>query len=223
MNTTLQDILGLAKRRKIKTPTDKDFIVSAAYDNPQEALKPNPKMHSSLITIGSLKEYFLSSFKNFALGGWAIYHDGEYHQESPLNIVHNGPAVILPNDSSFKIETQMNSLSSFYDGATNKITPSKTGDAYTMVVAFKGKTANAAQNSLNISLSSTGTTPYDRVSKTLIFTKSTAWENFYETFKFYADADFVANGNQWKISASGNNDVQIADVVFYIEKTYSGN
>lgn len=223
MNSTLQDILGLVKRRKIKTPTDKDYIVSAAYDNPQEALKPNPKMHSSLISIGALKEMFLASFKNFALGGWARYDDTQYTEAAPLNIVHNAPAVVLPNNAGFKIETQLNSLTSFYNGGTQKITPVKLGDAYTMVVSFKGKTANASQNHLNISLSSTGTTPYDRVSKTLIFTKSTQWENFYETFKFYADADFIANGNQWKISAIGNNDVQIADVIYYIEKTYTGN
>lgn len=223
MNSILQDILGLAKRRKIKTPSEKDYIVTAAYDNPQEALKPNPKMHSSLITIKSLKDYFLSSFKNYAFGGWAIYYDTQYTQTNPLTIINNKPAIVLPNNALNKIETQMNSLTSYYDGETNKITPVKVGDSYTMVVSFQAKTTNAAQNSLNISLSSTGTTSYERVSKTLIFTKSVEWENFYEAFKFYIDADFLENGNQWQIKAIGNNHVDIANVVYFIEKSYSAN
>jgi hypothetical protein len=57
MNSTLQDIMGLISKRKIKVPTDKDYIVSAAYNDTQEVLKPRPKMEASLINIGALKKY----------------------------------------------------------------------------------------------------------------------------------------------------------------------
>jgi len=57
MNSTLQDIMGLISKRKIKVPTDKDYIVSAAYNDTQEVLKPQPKMEANLINIGALKKY----------------------------------------------------------------------------------------------------------------------------------------------------------------------
>ena len=57
MNSTLQDIMGMIAKRKIKVPTDKDYIVAAAYSDTQEVLKPQPKMEASLINIGALKKY----------------------------------------------------------------------------------------------------------------------------------------------------------------------
>lgn len=54
---TLQDIMGLISKRKIKTPTDKDYIISAAYTDTQEVLKPQPKMEASLINVGVLKKF----------------------------------------------------------------------------------------------------------------------------------------------------------------------
>jgi hypothetical protein len=57
MNSTLQDIMGMIAKRKIKVPTDKDYIVAAAYSDTQEVLKPQPKMEASLINIGALKKF----------------------------------------------------------------------------------------------------------------------------------------------------------------------
>ena len=57
MNSTLQDIMGLIAKRKIKVPTDKDYIVSAAFTDTHEVLKPQPKMEASLINIGALRKY----------------------------------------------------------------------------------------------------------------------------------------------------------------------
>lgn len=63
---TLQDIMGLISKRKIKTPTDKDYIISAAYADTQEVLKPQPKMEASLINVGALRKYI--SGENQGLG-----------------------------------------------------------------------------------------------------------------------------------------------------------
>jgi hypothetical protein len=52
--------MGLISKRKIKTPTDKDYIISAAYTDVQEVLKPQPKMEPSLINIGALKKYIVN-------------------------------------------------------------------------------------------------------------------------------------------------------------------
>ena len=64
--TTLQDIMGLITKRKIKTPKDSDYIISAAYTDTQERLKPQPKMEASLLSIGAIKNYILS---NIPIGG----------------------------------------------------------------------------------------------------------------------------------------------------------
>lgn len=55
--TTLQDIMGLITKRKIKTPSDNDYIISAAYTDTQGMLKPQPKMEANLLSIGALKKY----------------------------------------------------------------------------------------------------------------------------------------------------------------------
>jgi hypothetical protein len=70
---TLQDIMGLIAKRKIKLPTDKDYIVSAAYTDTQEVLKPQPKMEASLINIGALKKYITS--QNTGLGYSGSFYD----------------------------------------------------------------------------------------------------------------------------------------------------
>lgn len=228
MNSVLQDILGLIKRRKVNTPSDKDYVVAARYDNPQEVLKPNPKMHPALISLKDLKNWVVSSINISGSGsvgqGWARYDDTEYtSQLGGFTLIRDAGSVVLPNNAGFKIEDQLNQASSFYDGTTQKITPIKVGDAFTMVVTFKASTGNVEQAHIDLALRGGGSTPYDRVSQTLKFTKGNNVEqNFYETFKFYADADFVANGNQWTIGAEGE-DVVVWDVIYYIEKTYSAS
>lgn len=59
--TTLQDIMGLIAKRKVKVPTDKDYIIAAAYTDAQEVLKPQPKMEANLLNIGDLKKYILGN------------------------------------------------------------------------------------------------------------------------------------------------------------------
>ena len=226
MNSVLQDILGLIKRQKVKTPSDKDYVVAARYDNPQEVLKPNPKMHPALISLKDIKNWVLSNINLSGSGsvgqGWARYDDSQYTSiASGFTVVQDAAPVVLPNNAAFKIETELNQNQSFYNGITEKITPAKVGDAFTMVITFRAATSNVEQAHMDLALRGGGSTPYERVAKTLKFTKGNNTEqNFYETFKFYADADFVANGNQVTIAAEGE-DVRIANVIYYIEKTYS--
>ena len=54
----LQDILGLFTRRKIvKTLQSNDYIPLGTFKSKKEALKPNPKMESVLISAIDLKTY----------------------------------------------------------------------------------------------------------------------------------------------------------------------
>ena len=151
--------------------------------------------------------------------GWARYDDTVYTTSS-FFIVSQSTTVTLPNNAGYTLDTYMNSTVDYYNSGTQKVQMAKSGDVYSMVVVFNAKAPNANQTHIDISLSSTGVTPYDRVSKSLNFAKDNdTWENFYESFHFYADADFVTNGNQWKIYADGG-DVHIANVIYFIQKTF---
>ena len=152
--------------------------------------------------------------------GWARYDDTTYTTSSFFVVTASAAAVALPNNAGYTLDTYMNSTVDYYNSGTQKVQMAKAGDVYSMVLVFNAKAPNANQTHIDISLSSTGATPYDRVSKSLVFAKGNdEWENFYESFHFYADADFVTNGNQWKIYADGGN-VHIANVIYFIQKTF---
>ena len=180
---------------------------------------------------GITKYTTLESIKNYVTGstpglggsgmGWARYDDTQYTTSSFLTVVDGAVAIAIPNNAGNIINTYINSAIPFYDGTTKKIQAENSGDVYSVIVTFKAKAPNANQTHIDISLASTGATPYDRVSKSLGFIKgNNQWQNFFETFNFYADADFVTNGNQWKIFASGGN-VDIAGAIYFIQRTFN--
>ena len=153
--------------------------------------------------------------------GWARYDDTQYTTSSFFTVTDGAAAVVIPNNAGNIVNSYINSSVAFYNSTTNKVQMQNQGDVYTMVITFKAKAPNANQTHMDIYLSSTGATPYDRVAKSLTFAKgNNIWENFYESFEFYADADFVANGNQWKIYADGGN-VNIAGVIYFIQRTFN--
>jgi hypothetical protein len=177
------------------------------------------------------KQATLDNVKNYVTGstpglggsglGWARYDDTQYTTSSFLTVVDAAPAVVIPNNSGYSVTTYMNSTKTFYDSTTSKVQMQNEGDIFSMVVTFRAKAPNANQTHIDISLSSTGATPYDRVSKSLGFIKgNNQWENFYEIFNFYADSDFVTSGNQWKIYANGG-DVHLAGAIYFIQRTFN--
>lgn len=169
-----------------------------------------------------VKNYMTSSTPGLGGSGlgWARYDDTQYTTSSFLTVT-DGTNVVIPNNAGFSVTTYMNSSVAFYNGTTKKVQTQNDGDVYTMIVTFKAKAPNANQTHIDVSLSSTGATPYDRVSKSLTFAKgNNEWQNFYESFSFYADADFVTNGNQWKIYAVGGN-VDVAGCIYFIQRTFN--
>ena len=152
--------------------------------------------------------------------GWARYDDSTYTTSSFFQV--SGSQVVLPNDGGNLVEeSYMNSTVSFYNTGSQKVQMENIGDVYSFIITFKAKAPNANQTHIDLSLTATGATPYDRVSKSLNFAKGNdIWENFYESFHFYADADFVTNGNQWKINADGG-EVDIADIIYFVQRTFN--
>lgn len=152
--------------------------------------------------------------------GWARYDDTQYTTSSFL-IITDGNNAVIPNNAGFSVTTHMNSSLNFYDSTSQKIQMQNVGDVYSVVVTFKAKAPNANQTHIDITLSSTGATPYERVSKSIGFIKGNdQWENIYEVFNFYADADFVASGNQFKVFAVGGT-VDIASAIYFIQRTFN--
>jgi hypothetical protein len=153
--------------------------------------------------------------------GWARYDDTQYTTSSFFTVTDGASAVVLPNNADSSVITNINSSVAFYNGTSKKVQMQNSGDVYSMVVTFKAKAPNANQTHIDLYLSSIGATPYDRVSKSLTFAKgNNIWENFYEVFNFYGDADFVTSGNQWKIYADGG-DVHVANVIYFIQRTFN--
>ena len=58
MSTILQDMMGMLKRNGTVTPQADNYITVARYPNPQERLKPAPKLQTELVTLAKLKTFF---------------------------------------------------------------------------------------------------------------------------------------------------------------------
>jgi hypothetical protein len=171
------------------------------------------------ISYGSLKGAIAPNGTRGTGLGWARYDDSQYTSSSKFTI-NSGQTVTLPNNANTKYETYLNSSTSFYtDGVTPKIRVENLGDVYTMTVVFRCSAANANQTYGHISLDSTSGTPYERVAKDFYFPKgNNIVHNFHEVFQYYADADFLANGNKWTVTATGGA-LQIWDIIYFIQRT----
>ncbi len=171
------------------------------------------------ISYGSLREAITPNGTGGTGLGWARYDDSQYTSSSKFTI-NSGQTVTLPNNANTKYETYRNSSIAFYtDGVAPKIRVENLGDVYAMTVVFRYSAANANQTYGHISLDSTTGTPYERVAKDFYFPKGNGIvHNFHEVFQYYADADFLANGNKWTITATGGA-IQIWDIIYFIQRT----
>lgn len=151
--------------------------------------------------------------------GWARYDDTQYTTSSVFNLTLESGEQRLPNNGGYTIEEHLHSTVSFYNTGSQTIQVENPGDVYMCTVAFDAKTPNANGTYFRIQLDSNSATPYERVGKDLFFGKGNdVWHEFHEVFQWYADDDFVANGNVWRIQAFGD-DIAIANVIFFIQRT----
>lgn len=177
------------------------------------------KQEDGLLGYASISD--LTSYINLRTSeklGWARYDDTQYTTSSAFTASINVETT-LPNNAGTKIETHLHSNISFYNESTQKVQVENSGDVYMCTVTFKAKTPNANSCDLRIQMDSTGATPYSRVGKDLFFSKGNdVWHDFHEVFQYYADDDFVTNGNRWKIQATGAN-AYIANIIIFIQRT----
>ena len=102
MSTILQDMMGMLKRNGTVTPQADNYITVARYPNPQERLKPAPKLQTELVTLAKLKTFFNAGgdIQQLSIAGQVLS-------------LTNGGSVTLPDE-------YVNAA--VFDGATDKIT-----------------------------------------------------------------------------------------------------
>ena len=152
--------------------------------------------------------------------GWARYDDTTYTTSSAYSVGSSATA-LLPCNGSGSVETHMHSSVPFYNPATQKIQAENDGDVYSITIDFSMRAASnpSFDSYVRLQMNNTIGTPYTRVGRDLFFQKnSTAWHTYHEIFQYYADADFVANGNEFNIVTNGLG-VEIADVIIFIQRT----
>lgn len=102
MSNLLQDMMGMLSRKMTVTPKGDDYMSLARYPNPQERMKPNPKIQTELVKISDLKTFMDSgsSSQQLSIAGQVLS-------------LTSGGSVTLPDE-------YVNSA--VFDGATDKIT-----------------------------------------------------------------------------------------------------
>lgn len=204
-----------------KTITELDNLVNLSNDDVFVCVDISEET-TKKVTYGNLMNNVTGSLPPGLGGsglGWARYDDTQYTTSSVFSVTTADGDVTLPNNAGNTIETHLHSSISFYNNGSQKIQVENNADVYMATVVFRAKTSNANGTHIRLQLDSTGATPYERVGKDLFFGKGNdVWHDFHEVFQFYADDDFVTNGNRWKVRAVGNN-VSIANIIFFIQRT----
>jgi hypothetical protein len=146
---------------------------------------------------------------------WARYDDGVYTSANKLTLVVD-TEIVIPNNASNIVKS--NNQIEFYNPSTLKVLADRENDLYLMTLVFKFSSSNANQTYLDINFQGENGTPYDRLSDTISFPKGNNVEhNYHGIFQYYADANFVQNGSQWKITSKGGNS-SVWDIIFFISK-----
>jgi len=148
--------------------------------------------------------------------GWTRYDDGQYDVDGKLTLAQDA-LTVLPNNgaSVYRSETGID----YYDSTNKKVLADNENDVYLMTITFRCSAPNANQTFLRLQLDSVNGTPYERVGVDIPFPKGNdATHEFHQIFQYYATADFVESGSQWKITATGGT-AQIWDVIYFIQKT----
>ena len=145
--------------------------------------------------------------------GWARYDDSTYTTSNKLALT-DGVEVRLPNDAGtvYRSHTGID----YYDGTD--VLADFENDTYSMTIVFKYSAPNANQTYLEMHFQGGNGTPYDRIRDTVTFPKGNdVTHDYHGMFQYYADANFVNVGSQWKITANGGT-ASVWDIIFFIQK-----
>lgn len=150
--------------------------------------------------------------------GWTRYDDGQYDVDGKLTLAED-VLTVLPNNGASVYRSQ--SDIDYYNPTSQKVLAENENDVYLMTIVFKCSSANANQTFLRLQLDSINGTPYERVGVDIPFPRgNNVTHEFHQIFQYYATSDFVSNGSQWKITATGGT-AQIWDIIYFIQKTQS--
>lgn len=189
-------------------------------------INPIPKLSDKLVgtrvgdtpenaTYNFTIEEILSLFGSEILGFQRI-DDSEYRDDTYLAVQDGNTKTLTNNGQFFSLIIGSNT---FFD-SEGKIFPLKENDVYQLSIVFDASSSNT--NNGHIDLFLEGPQDYDRIKKTLTFAKGNdVMQNFYESFTFYADADFIENGAALMISSTGS-DVKIQNIIFFINRISIG-
>ena len=152
------------------------------------------------------------------IGGWARYDDTIYTSSNKLSL-SDGVEITLPNNAG-AIYRSHPSIT-FYNGIN--VLAVNENDVYQMTVVFRYSAANANQTYLSLHFEGGNGTPYDRIKSDINFAKGNdVTHDFHQVFQYYADADFVANGSDWRITATGGT-AKVWDIIYFIQRTQNAN
>ena len=154
------------------------------------------------------------------VNGWARYDDTIYTSSNKLAL-SDGVEVVLPNNAGavYKSHPSIN----FYNGTTKKVLAINENDVYQITVVFRYSAANANQTYLSMHFQGGNGTPYDRIKSDITFAKGNdVTHDFHQMFQYYADASFVANGTDWRVTANGGSAL-IWDIIYFIQRTQNAD
>lgn len=148
--------------------------------------------------------------------GWARYDDGQYTSAGKLSLA-DGVLTALPNNAATVVRSDASIV--FYNSSTQKILGSAINDVYMLTISFKAQAANANQTYLTLEMDNINGTEYSRLSEDFMFPRGNDVEHkFHAVFQYYVDADFVSNGANWRIKATGGT-AQVWDIIYFIQRT----
>lgn len=152
--------------------------------------------------------------------GWASYSDSAHTSVSPL-VVTEGNTAVITNNAANIINSQIpTGVSSFYDNASNKITPERSGDAYMLRVDFSAFTSS--QSGLATLELDIGAPQNEILRRGFTFPKGTGLANSIElstSSLIYTLDTFLTNGGSIEIR-SDTGTTSIYDVTFLISRVH---
>lgn len=146
--------------------------------------------------------------------GWVRYDDTVYTSTNKLSLVAD-TLTTVPNNAGNVVRSHTGF--DYYDSSTQKILGENVNDTYLFTIAFKAQAPNANQTFLEYNLVGSG--QIARVSGTLSFPKGNDVEHQESmVMQYYTDADFVADGVEFKITSVGGTS-KVWDIIYFIQKT----
>lgn len=196
-------------------------IASATTADAGKVITPS----SSTNGVGSLRKIVVDELDpagRTPWTGWAQYADSLYTSSAKRAIAASTRTKVTINGSGARTDTSglPTGVSALWDTTNNVITPAAAGDAYTILLNFKGALdATGADKYLDMELDIGGSLGVV-VSDTRTFIKDTATMQFAFAFPEFANATFVANGGSFYLTPSAN--ASFWDFEVLIVRTHRG-